>query len=253
MATSYQNKRILVVGGLDPTGHAGLLRDKWVCEKLHSRAESLITALAIQSDERYLETVPVGEKYLQKKMQVKDPGDYAAIKIGMLANAGIVDYTVKLIKKYKKQNPDIRIVWDPVFYSTSGGMLLDRKGQKLAIKKILPLCDLVTPNAYELVHFLPEYNQEIMDPSQAVLVFWKKFRRSIYLKGGHLRQKARDFLLMNGMLKIYDGKTTYKKNVRGTGCALATAISCYLTQGSSLEKACEQGKMFISRVYRRLP
>jgi hydroxymethylpyrimidine/phosphomethylpyrimidine kinase len=38
--------------------------------------------------------------------------------------------------------------------------------------------------------------------------------------------------------------------VRGTGCALASAIAAGLAQGLALAQACEQGKRYVTRLLR---
>jgi hydroxymethylpyrimidine/phosphomethylpyrimidine kinase len=62
---------------------------------------------------------------------------------------------------------------------------------------------------------------------------------AVLLKGGHGRDSARviDRLYRSGPVSVFERPRKPGPEVRGTGCALATAITCALAGGASVEAA----------------
>jgi hydroxymethylpyrimidine/phosphomethylpyrimidine kinase len=233
-----RNPSVLILAGIDPTGHAGLFRDQEICRQATTPFIAIPTALTLQNDKNYWQTLPVPAKTLQKMLDDINPKSLGAIKMGMLVNEEIVKMVVRFIRHAKKQNPKIKTVWDPVFKSSSGGILLDTAGQKLAIKNLWPLVDLVTPNAIE-AQILSGKKIKRNGPKLAENLYLKK-HVAIYLKGGHTAQKATDYF-HDGALQILSGPVS-KAKLRGTGCTLATIIAGILTKEVPLADACFQAK-----------
>jgi len=67
------------------------------------------------------------------------------IKIGMLANAGIVRVVAERIAKYRIE----KVVIDPVMTSTNGNILLDERGREALVRELFPLGYVITPNIPE--------------------------------------------------------------------------------------------------------
>src|SRR5206468_8704817 len=74
-------------------------------------------------------------------------GDLAidATKIGMLANAAIVEAVAAAIQELELP----LVVVDPVLVSTSGQRLLDDDGVQALCAELIPLARVVTPNVQE--------------------------------------------------------------------------------------------------------
>lgn len=240
-----KNKKILLIAGIDPTGHAGLYHDQEICRQLATPFISIPTALALQSDQKYWQTLPVPTKILQKIFGNIDVKMIGAVKIGMLVNQNTVAEVVRFIRLAKKQNPKIKVVWDPVFNSSSGGLLLDKAGQKLAIKNLWPLVDLITPNAAEAKILSQKKNPH--DWHKLAETLYRKNHVALYLKGGHTAQKATDYFY-DGTPQILSGPV-FKTKPRGTGCTFATAAACTLTKENSLLTACFQAKNTVGRLF----
>ena len=76
----------------------------------------------------------------------------AAIKIGMLSNAGVVRAVARTLLAWRNSAPERRqvpIVIDPVCVSTSGHTLLERNALGALIDELLPLATVLTPNSSE--------------------------------------------------------------------------------------------------------
>lgn len=240
-----KNKPVLLIAGVDPTGNAGLFRDQEICRQFEIPFIAIPTALALQSDQKYWQTLPVPAKTLQKILNDINVKTLGAIKIGMLVNGKIVGAVLAFIRRAKKQSPKIKIVWDPVFISSSGGILLDKAGQKFAIQNLWPLVDLVTPNAIEAAILNSKKTHQ--DWPELAETLYQKNRVAVYLKGGHTQKRATDYFY-DGALRVLSGPV-FKVSYRGTGCALATATACLLTKNTSLTEACFEAKQAMNRLF----
>ena len=68
------------------------------------------------------------------------------------------------------------------------------------------------------------------------------------LKGGHKKSKTtEDVLITNKLIKIFKNKRIKTKNTHGTGCALSSAISAFLSCGKPLVKSCELGIKYVNQ------
>lgn len=234
---------ILLLSGYDPTGNAGILRDIEICKIARKKFFPVITAFTFQTDKKYLGTRISKPIYFQKCLAHVDAKKIAAVKIGMLGNHHVIGFVIRLLKKIKQQSPKIKVVWDPVFESTSGGKLLTRKGRLLAQKKLIPLVDIVTPNVPEAKLMTGSKNHD-----ELCKKFFKLYHKPVFLKGGHLKSKSRDFFYDGKIEKILSSKP-YARKIRGTGCALSTRLSCHLANGESLWRACQKTKKFMNRIF----
>jgi len=218
-----KENKLLIIAGLDPTGEAGLLRDFSVAQKMGVQAAGIVTALTCQSNQQFFHLQPVAAQELRNQLtSLGTPCEFNAIKIGMMGNEKLVAVLVKWLKSSKNRPP---IVLDPVLQSTSGGTLLTIKGRKILWERLLPLCDLWTPNLPEFYYFKNVIASAAKQSST---------RTSTLLKGGHSSSKIID-IFMSAKSRIEFIKKRWKQRVRGTGCALSTLIACHLAQGKSLE------------------
>ncbi len=237
-------KKILIIAGLDPTGNAGLLLDAHVAKDLKWPYFAVTTALTAQSDSEFLSFLPTSPAQLRDLKKLVLQEKFAAVKIGMLGSESTTKFVVRLVKKIKLKNPDCHVVWDPVFFSSSGGELTPRKACKLAIKWLLPLVTIVTPNVPEILYFLNMKDSKSPDNIKACQKFYKKFGVSVYLKGGHTSEPSKDY--------FFDGKTCHvlqskklKKSRRGTGCIFSTALACALADGKNSLSAVKFAKNYV--------
>lgn len=225
---------LLLIAGLDPTGKAGLLRDVEICRQLKKSFFAIPTAVTVQNNQKVLGISYFDSTFYQKSFFLVDFKKIKAVKIGMLGNEKIVSFLIHQLKQIKKQNPKVKIVWDPIIESSSGYRLITQKGFELAVKKLLPLVDVVTPNVLEFL-FLGEH---LGSPLQV----------PIYLKGGHLPSRSIDYLINGEKITTFKTKK-FNKKIRGTGCAFSTALACYLSEGLILEKACKKAKGMMHQIF----
>ncbi len=84
--------RVLVIGGLDSSGGAGILRDVATVTRLGGQATVAVTAVTAQTDQAGFACDPVSPEVVQAQIRAAGPVD--AVKIGMLCNGAITRMVV---------------------------------------------------------------------------------------------------------------------------------------------------------------
>lgn len=234
---------VLMIGGMDSSGGAGLLRDCAVAADFEVPARVAVTAVTAQTDKAVLRADICAPQMVQAQIRAAfQQGPVAAVKIGMLGNAAVVRAVAEALRAELPVDGSafVPVVLDPVIESSSGKALLDGAGIR-ALSELLPLVDLVTPNLPELARLGQVLGVE--DPVAALL---QAGAGAVLVKGGHdSGAKAVDRLV------TLDQATTFAAprlagTRRGTGCTLAAAIACGLSVGQSLPEAVKQAKAHVT-------
>jgi len=205
---------LAILGGLDPTGGAGVLRDFHTARRVSPTlpTRTVITAWTRQGHGRPASSMFVGEHALQEQLTtVVAP---RAVKIGLLP-ADAVD----LVRAWLERWPGCFVVLDPVLWASDGGVL----GEHAAVQELAMHASLLTPNRHE-----------------ADALGWTKgHARPVLVKGGHADDGdlVRDVLHVAGESVVFERSRQPGPEIRGTGCALATAIAAFGATGHELRQA----------------
>lgn len=229
---------VLLIGGIDSGGGAGLLRDAETVREHGFTARVAVTAVTAQTDRAVsaIHPVPVETLVAQIKAACRS-GPVAAVKIGMLGNAGIV-------RAVAAHLPKVPVVLDPVLASSSGTPLLDEDGIAVLLADLLPKTTLLTPNLVEAVRLTQSGGGPApARPAGQAARLIAGGARAVLIKGGHgTGDLARDLLFQPAAPSIAFVGPRIAGRRRGTGCTLASAIACGLAAGRTLEDACRQAK-----------
>lgn len=142
----------LTIAGSDPSGGAGIQADLKTFSALGAYGTSVITALTAQNTRGVtgVHVVPTEFVIQQLETLVADVR-LDVIKIGMLANADIV----RSVADFLRRHPQEHVVLDPVMVATSGDRLLDDDAVQ-AVRELMPLTSLITPNLAEAAALRPQ-------------------------------------------------------------------------------------------------
>lgn len=225
------------IAGSDPSGGAGIQADlkTFVDHKVFGMA--VITALTAQNSHGITGVHPVPPEFVALQVQtLLSDMPVNAIKLGMLANAGIISAVAVALKEF--QGP---IVLDPVMVSTSGHALIAPNAVQTLVSDLLPLATLLTPN-------LPEAKL-LLDGAEPQ-AFVEQFGVALLLKDGHGEdQVVRDVLYQPGLpQEVFMHPRIKTQNTHGTGCTLSSALAARLAKGQSLSAACEGGIAYIAEL-----
>jgi len=177
---------------------------------------------------------------------VLDDFDIAAIKIGMIGAAKIVEAVADRLRGLGGRP---FVIYDPVIAASSGDAL-SREGFLAAIKtRLLPLVDCLTPNLAEAAALLGEaeaHDEEAMAAQGRALLTLGS--RAVLMKGGHLdAAEAIDVLVTREETRCYASPRIASANTHGAGCTLSAAIAAHLALGARLDDAVAAAKAFVSR------
>ncbi len=242
-----QNK-ILIIAGSDSCGGAGIQADIKTATALKTYCASAITCLTAQNSQKVYDILYQPIDFLAKQIEVVlDDIKIDIIKIGMLGNAQITETVAKILKQ-KAQN--IPIITDPVMVATSGDILLKTSAIKILKEQLIANSYLTTPNIFEAEILADMQIKNLNDVKIAAKKIQKIGVKNVLIKGGHLNSgdKIFNYLLKeNNQERIFTNKKLPFKDIHGTGCTLASAIACFLSQNLDLEIAIKKANQFVYR------
>ena len=244
----------LSIAGSDPTGGGGLQADLQVFRALGVHGTGVVTALTVQDTERVHQMLPAFPNVVldQLRTLLRDVAP-DAVKIGMLATDDVAR-NVEL--GLRELNPAARVpvVIDPVLASSDGTSLLERRAYG-KLQDLVARSTLVTPNLpeAEALTGCDVSTAEGVESAASALVSGLGANAAL-VKGGH-RDGAPDDLLAlreggSASFQWLRGERIDVGPVRGTGCALSSAIAAHLALGRSLPEAVDAGRRFVADALR---
>ncbi|GAD89622.1 hydroxymethylpyrimidine/phosphomethylpyrimidine kinase [Vibrio halioticoli NBRC 102217] len=237
---------VLTIAGSDSGGGAGIQADIKAISATGSYACSVITALTAQNTQGVSGILPISAEFIEQQLDaVFTDLDVVAVKVGMLAEAALIEAVVKKLKQYQPKY----LVVDPVMVATSGDLLLQQSAIATLKTQLLPLADVITPNLPEAATLL---NQELPTTELQMNAMIEDLRaldcKAVLLKGGHLESESTstDLLITANKVETFTVERINTQNTHGTGCTLSSAIASYLAQTGDLIESVSLGKEYIS-------
>ncbi|MCP4922210.1 MAG: hydroxymethylpyrimidine/phosphomethylpyrimidine kinase [Proteobacteria bacterium] len=208
---------VLSIAGSDPSGGAGIQADLKTFAAHGVYGMAAITALTAQNTHRVRWVQPVGPGGVRVQVRaILEDLPVHAVKIGMLGDASVATAVA-----HELMDVDVPIVLDPVLGSSTGSPLNEAPE---ALKHLVPLCALVTPNLDEL-----EALPWLLDAGVPLLV-----------TGGHgTGELLVERLVLSTGERTFEHPRVETRNLHGTGCTLSSAIAARLALGQPLEQAVE--------------
>ncbi len=230
--------RLLTIAGSDSGGGAGIQADLRTFAAHGAFGTSAITAVTAQNTlgVRAVHALPpemVGEQI----DAVLDDIGADAIKIGMLANAGIVAAVAARIER-SRVGGRIPIVLDPVMIAASGAALLAAAAVATLRERLAPLATLLTPNLPE-AEALAGCTTSTLEERIELARTLGRISPAVLLKGAHAPgEEIVDLLWDGGALHEIRHPRIATRAGHGTGCSLSAALAARLARGEDLLSAC---------------
>lgn len=237
-------RSVLVVGGSDSGGGAGIQADLKTLQALGVHGSTVVTAVTAQSSMAVhdVHVVPVVSVRAQLAAVLEDLGA-DAIKTGMLATEDVVAAVVDAVGRRP-------LVVDPVGVSSTGHSLLTPQALRLLRSGLLPLATVVTPNLAEvaaLTGFDVEDAQDLQEAARRVHALGPQW---VLVKGGHLDGPPTDLLYDGQAFVELPGDRIDTRHTHGTGCTLASALAAYLALGHDVPSSARKAKAFVATALR---
>ncbi|HEX4406206.1 MAG TPA: PfkB family carbohydrate kinase [Polyangia bacterium] len=233
---------VLLIGGIDPRAGAGLLRDVLTAVALGARPIAVGTAWTEQGAGLHVVEAR-GSESLSDSIRYALSDGPASVKIGMVPDARAAAAILAGLSSYSGP-----VVVDPVLTSSRGGALFsDAPGELFSL---LRRATLVTPNAAEAEILAGVAVRDLDDAEAAARALAKLGLAAVLVKGGHLGaapEPVTDTLFFDGAIHRLSHARVPGRDVRGTGCALATAIAVQLGRGAEPRAAVEAATGWLGR------
>ena len=240
----------LTIAGSDSGGGAGIQADLKTFAALGVYGTCAITAVTAQNTLGVRGWEPVSEALVVSQIDavVSDIGA-DAVKVGMLATAGIVTAVRETIVRLGL----LRIVIDPVMIAKGGDRLL-RDDAVAALRTLLPHAHVVTPNIPEAEVLAGIHIRGIDDMREAARRILSLGPRVVLVKGGHAEgaESIDVACTAQGEFDIR-GPRLPGRHTHGTGCTLSSAIAAHLAKGFTDEEALRGARVYLEGAIRHAP
>ncbi|MCW8091119.1 thiamine phosphate synthase [Alteromonas sp. ASW11-130] len=230
------------IGGLDPSGGAGVTRDCIIADTLGVHTCPIATMVTaqplVENDNNATQVVsPVAIDVFKQQLVSQQATLPASIKIGALANDEQIDALFPTLVNIKAKNPTLKVVFDPVVRTTSGLQLsFCSRG---AILSLLTYVDIITPNVAELSWLAQQDISSRTQATAAAKILINVGIDAVLIKGGHAHWEpsATDWLIAANQKVCFTSPRLKNTTLRGSGCRLASALSAALAKQHILEDA----------------
>ncbi len=228
---------ILSIAGFDPSAGAGVLADIKTFEGLHLYGLGISTAITIQTDVQFFDCRWEELAVVQKQVEVLSARfSFHVVKIGIVPS---LTYLNQLLDTIHQCIPQAKIVWDPVYASSTGFQFVEENWNENILQNVLRKISLLTPNSNEAITFGKE--KDSINAGKKLSAFC-----AVLLKGGHSTDaQATDILFYNQQEFSFVQERLDGFAKHGSGCVLSSAIAAYLAKGEDLEHACAKAKSYI--------
>ncbi len=239
---------VMAIGGIDPSGGAGLAVDRRAIEAAGLACTCIVSADTDQDDGelRSLGARP-GDVWLAECRSRVAEGSPCAVKFGLLPGREALQAAGQWVDDLLERDPNLPVVLDPVLRSSSGFEFVTPGD----LPALLDLCRrplVLTPNLPELAALTgrdpggqPMDLEERLAAAQELL---KRGPRAVIVKDGHGQgETICDWLcegdgaepqrLQRPRVQTAGGMGT----IRGTGCRFASHLAAGLGLGQSLFEA----------------
>ena len=234
-------KTVLVIGGSDSGGGAGIAADLKTLAALGVHGACAITAVTAQNTLGVDLVFPLPPEFVERQIDaVLQDMEIEWAKTGMLWSSKIIEGVRRKLMRHR-----VKVVVDPVTVSATGHPLMERDAKE-ELWKLVRYCELVTPNIREAEMLSGVRIKSPDEMRRAGREIVKGGAKAVLIKGGHLAGKTSVDLLVTreGVFEL-EGERIPSEPLHGTGCSLASAITAGLSAGMDLKRAVVEAKRFI--------
>ena len=237
----------LSIAGSDSSGGAGIQADIKTMSALGIYSCTVITAITAQSTSNVDYILPLRAQIIKKQIKsVLSDIPINAIKIGMVYNNEIITAVSHILKHSK-----IPIVLDPIISAGTGARLLQKEFVEDFKNKLVPICDVITPNIHEAETLSETKIKTEKDIRNAASKIQELGAKNVIVKGGHFRN---DNEMIIDIILDELGKFTVFKNPRmkivethGSGCNFSAAVTSFLALKYPVINACFLANRYVHR------
>lgn len=230
-----QRETLLVIGGIDPSGGAGLAADVLSATAFGVHCAPVASVITVQNSHSVsLSQAVESSLVLAQAQAVLSDLRVNAIKLGALGNAANAVAIATLLDRY----PEVPVVTDPVLAASGGGMEAGPELIAAYRERLIPKSFLITPNEEEYVR---------LDGSATLHQWFARGLGACLITGGDSPRGGRisHRLLQPGKEASFDGGPKVAGSFHGTGCSFATALAASLAKRFEVSEAVEMAQAYV--------
>ena len=259
--------RLLSIAGSDSSGGAGIQADLKTFAAHGVYGMTAITAITAQNTlgVSAVQALPPALVAAQIDAVFADPG-VDAVKIGMLAETGIIDAVAACLlaapgasaaassaRRADRRPARPPVVLDPVMIAKSGNALLDADAVD-HLQRLFPLATLLTPNLPEAEALLGRAIPDAAAMAEAAMALRGLGPAAVLLKGGHAEGPVVVDVLADAQGTLaFESPRIATRHTHGTGCTLASAVATGIAQGMALRLAVGRARAYVLEALRSAP
>ena len=219
--------RVLSIAGTDPSGGAGIQADLKSITASGGYGMCVTTSLVAQNTCGVREVFTPPLEFLTAQLAaVFDDVTVDAVKIGMLGDAD----TIRTVSTWLSEHPVPVVVLDPVMIASSGDRLLQAEAEQ-ALRDLVPLVDVITPNIPELAVLCQKEPAQTFDEAhEQAANLAASTGTTVIVKGGHLcgEDAGNTAVFPDGTCAHVRTPRLESRNTHGTGCSLSSSLATRL-------------------------
>ena len=219
--------RVLSIAGTDPSGGAGIQADLKSITASGGYGMCVTTSLVAQNTCGVREVFTPPLEFLTAQLAaVFDDVTVDAVKIGMLGDAD----TIRTVRTWLSEHPVPVVVLDPVMIASSGDRLLQAEAEQ-ALRELVPLVDVITPNIPELAVLCQKEPAQTFDEAhEQAANLAAATGTTVIVKGGHLcgQDAGNTAVFPDGTCAHVRTPRLESRNTHGTGCSLSSSLATRL-------------------------
>ena len=230
--------QVLCISGHDPSGGAGLQADIEAVAAQRAHALVAVTSLTVQDTRNVHRVVPTAPSLLAQQLDaVLDDCPVHAIKIGLIGDAAQVPAIVEAIRRAQ-----VPVILDPVLRAGGGASLSGAETAAAMVEWLLPLAEIITPNAAEARRLAP--GSTSLEACGAALV--AQGCANVLITGGD--EPTDDVVNVwhrAGATPVLFRRPRIAGQFHGSGCTLAAALAAQRALGAPLALALERAQAYV--------
>lgn len=229
---------VLCLCGHDPSGGAGLHADIETILALGCRPASVLTALTHQDSRDAYAVEPCPSEALDERLRLLlEDLPIAAVKIGLLGEPAQAEAIAAHL--HERELP---LVLDPVLVAGGGGVLAQDPVREALLQHLLPLADVVTPNAAEAQALCAgDESPDVWGPALLQQGATRVLITGADTGTGESETVVNRLYAADAEPQSFDWPRLPHR-YHGSGCTLSSAIAALLAKGESIPIAIEQAQ-----------
>ena len=235
-------QQVMIIAGNDPSSGAGLELATKFFDRISYYTFNITTAVTAQNskgvqDFKYIPH-PI---FLSQLSSVSSDFRIDIIKIGLIANETLIYSFLDWYNSLEGKKPPI--IFDPILKSTSDKEFYADNKILAAMRELIGVCDIITPN----------FKEAMMISGKAVIDDMIEYFRNLGVKGGVITggDEDKDYAVDNVFTRKERKVLSYPKakldnEIHGTGCLFSNALTYYYLETSDIMESAQRAKAMVS-------